>query len=415
MKTKRLKHLYIRVACMLCMLSAASCVNDEYAGEKEGQTERVTVDLNFKVGGVATETDGTDPENRLKSIRVYVFDNNGADARLLGFFYSGEIVKDVAEYSFPIELGLKRSQTGQRCYFYIVANEKQAGDLYLSDKADSPFTLPEAAWNGEDGAWSWKGENITPVQIKELVFKTLPDFGSALPMAVEGVQTISSQNRHCTFILQRSVAKLNLYFAKYGAGQAFMGRGMYLYNIPEYGFLFPKAGDFTVGTTYKEDEETGDDSDSPNQNGGKVILPAGAKTVADETKPDKIDINEITKDVAKLQGGADNLDNYDLFPQHPVYLYAHPQGKDKGEDVLDDQNNTDGYQLKLLVHLHEVGEDGDLTDHTGEIYNVYLPKVQANQSMNVLSVFRMKSYIEIPELHWMILPWNQKGGDIVFE
>lgn len=412
MKTKRLKHLYIRVACMLCMLSAASCINDEYAGEREGQTERVTVDLNFKVGGVATETDGTDPENRLKSIRVYVFDNNDADAQLLGFYYSGEIVEDVAEYSFPIELGLKRSQTGQRCYFYIVANEEQAGGLHSPDNGVS-FSFPEATRDETDGTWSFaEGGGTTPTELKGLRFSGLPEYGQPLPMAVEGVQTISSQNRQCNFELERSVAKLCMYFAKTGAGELYMDRGMYLYNTPKEGYLFPQTNltlnenDIIHKEERPEDEQPGS---GEHQRGGKELLARADQGGTPQHK------NEITKDYP-LGGEPDGPypDNYQLLPDKPIYMFAHYTGVENstGTGVA----GTDkGYYVKLLFHMHEkVGDDGDEdNNHDGEIHRVFLPKVDANDEVRVFSRIYMKGYIEL-QLHWMIAEWQSGGGDIEF-
>lgn len=397
---------------MLCMLSAVSCVNDEYAGGQTEQTEHVTVNLNFKARNVPVETDATKPENQLKSIRVYIFDNDDDNPQLLGYHHA-TIDNDAVTCNFPIQLSLKRNQEGSTCRFYIIANEEQAKGLYLPDNTSGTFTFPEAERSETDGTWAFKDStHITPEQLKSLRFNTLPQYGGQLPMALEEAKTVS-HNQQFDFTLIRSVAKLSLYFAKYGAGQAYMGRGMYLYNIPEYGFLFPNGELSYIETNYEEDEN-GNNTDSYNQNGGKVILKAGAKTEEDENNSSKIDINEIEKDVSKLGGGAGNHANYDLIPTEPVYLYAHPQGKDPGDDVLDENEKTDGYMLKVLVHLHETDEDGD-PDHKGEIYKVYLPKVQANHAIEVYSVFRMKSYVEIPDLHWMILPWNDKGGDIVFE
>ena len=53
-----------------------------------------------------------------------------------------------------------------------------------------------------------------------------------------------------------------------------MGRGLYLYNMPEYGYLFPKKNySYTGNFNYLEGD--GDSSDSRHQKNGKIILRAG--------------------------------------------------------------------------------------------------------------------------------------------
>lgn len=91
--------------------------------------------------------------------------------------------------------------------------------------------------------------------------------------------TVTHDNQEINLELKRSIAKLQLYFAKAdvadaGEGQLYMGRGLYLYNMPKYGYLFPKekyeyTGDFNCL------EGAGESFDSKNQKNGKVILGAG--------------------------------------------------------------------------------------------------------------------------------------------
>ena len=417
MKTERLKCLYVWMACTFCVLSVASCVNDGYEDGKM-ESENVTVNLNFKAGDIKVETDGTVAENRLNSIRVYVFNGDGEDARLLGYHHEKAIPGNSVEYSFPIELGLKQSQTGQKCRFYIVANEDEAGGLHLPDDDTGPFSFPEATRDEVDGAWSFKdGEDITPAELKSLRFNGLPSYGEPIPMAVEGSRTITSQNQQCEFILKRSVAKLCMYFAKTGGGELYMDRGMYLYNVPEEGYLFPQKTltDNNIGAIghTETDLDTEEKPDSEHQRGGKELLVPnyldGTTTPAHK--------NEITKGYPlKGEPSGPDPDNYQMLPAEPVYMFAHYTGVENptGAGIA----GTDrGYYVKLLFHMHESNDaedgDGEYENHDGKIHRVFLPKIEANDEVRLFSHIYMKGYIEL-QLHWMVAGWQTGGGDIVF-
>lgn len=400
---------------MLCMLSATSCVNDEYAGGQTEQTEHVTVNLNFRVGN--TETDAAEPENQLESIRVYVFDDNEAEPQLLGYHHA-TVGSGVTTYDFPIELGLRRSQAGRQCRFYIIANESRAGGLHLPDNTGS-FTFPDAERNGTDGTWAFKnGAGITPAELRSLRFNGLPEYGERLPMAVEESRTVS-HNQQCDFKLIRSVAKLSLYFAKTGTGELYMDRGMYLYNVPKEGYLFPQESltESNIGSIENEETDLNveEKPDSEHGRGGKELL-APAYLEGGTTPAHK---NVIIKNypLEGEPGGKPNPDNYQLLPQKPIYMFAHYTGVENPTGTGTVETDK-GYYVKFLFHMHENsdddGGDNEYPDHDGEIHRVFLPKVSANDDVSVFSRIYMKGYIKL-ELHWMVKQWSDGGGgDITF-
>ena len=154
-----------------------------------------------------------------------------------------------------------------------------------------PVRLPEAYIRVE-------GLEVTPDKLESLTFSRLPEaeyvsggtetgkdetgkiYCSAIvPMTGKCRETVANDHQEIKLVLKRSVAKLNLYFAKAdvtdaGKGQLYMGRGLYLYNIPEYGYLFPKEKYEYTGA-FNCLEGAGDSSDSRHQKNGKVILSAG--------------------------------------------------------------------------------------------------------------------------------------------
>ena len=82
-----------------------------------------------------------------------------------------------------------------------------------------------------------------------------------------------SANSTVQITLMRSVAKLNLYFSKVGVDTdiLYLGRGLYLYNVPQYGYLFPRNN--YEGSFNNLETDDGEKSDSwLHQKGGMVIL-----------------------------------------------------------------------------------------------------------------------------------------------
>ena len=269
---KILKYSYI------CMFSATAgimtaCAPDGQEGMFPGKGEPVTV--KFSIDTRAAETD--DFDSQVKTLRVYAFQNGSP----VGYYYGGE---DVPAHTFKWKL-----PKGE-VWFYAVANEQEAGELLCENKGDI-FVLPGETVGGVHPV---EGLEVVPDRLESLTFSRLPEaeyvsggtatdkdetgkkYRSAIvPMTCKYRGTVTHDNQEINLELKRSIAKLQLYFAKAdvadaGEGQLYMGRGLYLYNMPEYGYLFPKekyeyTGDFNFL------EGAGENSDSKNQKNGKVI------------------------------------------------------------------------------------------------------------------------------------------------
>lgn len=400
-------------AGILCLLSVCSCAGNEHDEGMVDSNGRVTVTLSFKARDVQAGEDVGAPENQLSTIRVYVFDRNGQDVSLLGYHHA-EIQENKSTYNFDMELNMTKDNMGETCWFYIIANEGSAKGLYLP--GSSGFSFPEANQD-ENGIWSFTdGETISPEGLRDLRFNGLPEYGDdggILPMAAEVSQKITSMHQQCKFELQRSVAKLSLFFVKTGSGELYMDRGMYLYNIPEEGFLFPRTDLESSGLRIGNHETNLDQEEGPDDNhqrGGLELLEPAYN--AGTTTPSHT--NEITKTFPLGGENPDRPDpkNYELLPEKPIYMFAHYTGT-ADKTGKGDPNKDKGYYVKFLFHMHESndgeGGSGEYPDHDGEIHRVFLPKVDANDDIRIFSRIYMKGYIEL-QLHWAVGRWTDGGG-----
>ena len=327
-------------------------------------------------------------------------------------------------------------------WFYAVANEQEAGELLCENKGDI-FVLP-----GEiaGGVHPVEGLEVTPDKLESLTFSRLPEaeyvsggtetgkdetgkiYCSAIvPMTGKCRETVANDHQEIKLVLKRSVAKLNLYFAKAdvtdaGKGQLYMGRGLYLYNIPEYGYLFPKEKYEYTGA-FNCLEGAGDSSDSRHQKNGKVILSAGwpeepenapqegtdAYEEYEQNLKEKTHINEIN---ALAHAGNTDPEQFQWMPAKPVYLFANPNGIADLYPSAPAGDKEKGYYLKILSHEHKVGSDGT-EGHEADMQYVALPEVEANMNLRLFSVISMHGHVAMTA-HWMIVPWETGGGDVEF-
>lgn len=407
------KDLSVYTIVLLTIWTIASCTSDNSGAVSEPDCP---ISVRLTIETKANENDT--PENQINTLRVYAFQNG----KLVGTRYTDQITS--LPHSFDMEL-LKGETT-----FYAIANEKEAG-LLLTNNQEPEISL----------------ENIsTQQQLESLTFSKLPEAKylsggtedskdefeknyqtAVLPMtAKQSVQVKATTPINLS--LKRSVAKLQLYFAKAnvadaGEGQLYMGRGLYLYNMPEYGYLFPKekyeyTGDFNCL------EGAGESSDSKNQKNGKVILSAGWPEEP-ETAPqegtqeykeyeknlkEKTHINEIK---ALAHAGNTDTEKFQWMPAKPIYLFANPNEIADRYPENPSAERSRGYYLKILSHEHKMGSDG-MEGHEADMQYVALPEVRANQSLRLFSVISMHAHAGVTA-HWIIVPWETGGGDIEFE
>lgn len=387
-----------------------------------GNPVNVTLEVSTRAD-VTSELEA--PESEIQTLRIYAFQEN----ELVGYHYMGNSSTGASGTVSCI----MRLPSGE-VTFYTIANEAAAGGLKLEN--GDGYTLPGPKTDNPQP--ELKDIKVTSDELKQITFSTLPEAvlttnnadekdennkkykGAVLPMATEHTATVS-KNGTVSITLKRSVAKLNLYFSKLGVStdQLYLGRGLYLYNVPQYGYLFP--GKAYQGNFNHLETDTGDSSDSQqHQKGGQVILHSGWPEEpenpgsADEENLQKTHINEIKK-FNNTPEGDDNLELFQHMPGRPVYLFANPN-EITATDHLPSNPASDankGYYLKIMAHMHRANEEGS-AEHKGKLFYVSLPSVEANDNIEVSSTIIVDGFIGIIP-HWKITPWVEGGADIEFD
>lgn len=217
--TYRLLHRIGATAAVLCL---SACGNDLVSvpdngsdSRTDGQGNKVTV----LISAPQAESRAIDQYtgDRIRSIRIYAYPAGEPDATPVGYLYWGpgseqEVTEDKDEYVCPLEL----SQRGQ-IDFIALLNDAGAK---LDDEQENRQTL---------------GENTTLAELNKYRIGRLLkeiDVNHALPMStIETTDGTGSNNR--TFSIRetsatqyidltatRAMARLELYFSKYGMGNA---------------------------------------------------------------------------------------------------------------------------------------------------------------------------------------------------
>lgn len=406
--------------CMACLL-ACSSEEDNMETGMSGNPVNVTLEVSTRAD-VTSELEA--PESEIQTLRIYAFQEN----ELVGYHYMGNSSTGASGTVSCI----MRLPSGE-VTFYTIANEAAAGGLKQGNGND--YTLPSPKTDNPQPELDQI--SVTPDELKQITFSTLPEAvlttnnsdekdenkktykGAALPMATEYKATVSKDGK-VSITLKRSVAKLNLYFSKLGVNTdtLYLGRGLYLYNVPQYGYLFP-------GNTYKgnfnhQEQDGGESFDSEQyQKGGQVILRSGwpkepADGSATEENLQKTHINEIKK-FNNTPGGDDNLELFQHMPGRPVYLFANPNEITATDHLPSNPagDTNKGYYLKIMAHMHRANETGN-AEHKGKVFYVSLPSVEANDNIEVSSTIIVDGFIGIIP-HWKITPWVEGGADIEFD
>lgn len=385
---------------------------------------------------IQTRANGTDipkPEKneyKIQTLRMYVFSD---ESKLVGYHYAVQASSDPITFTLKLPTGTHT--------FYTIANESAAGEIKKNNAEG--FIFPEPTNTGSAIDLEALGRQISPDILKSLTFSELPEatyvsggdatgkdetgkiyISPVLPMASMHVGRVYP-NGAVNIALTRSVAKMQLYFTTTGAGECYMGRGLYLYNEPQYGYLFPqdtyggpidrkeatintRPGDYANNDFYKDSYN--------NQLNGRIILHSGwpeePESYTDEEHTEdmlKLDINRITADL-----NDPNNPQYDYLPPKSFYLFANPNRiADKATVTTGKPDDTkNGYYLKILVHQHGAGQIGAEL-HKGEMFYLSLPAVKANDRLSIYSVVSLDGHVSITP-HWMIQEWQTGGGDITF-
>lgn len=424
---KKLLRCMAAAGCTL--LAACSADSDPAIAPQPGEQVEVSFRLSTRAGKTIPTED--QPEYQIQSVRIYAFKGT----ELVGYHYTDNIADAMPTATITEKMTLPTGSID----FYTIVNEVKAGTLKLNNGTDA-YTLPDAT--------NIETATVTPADLKSITFSTLPTATPAagndettkdetnktytrpvLPMATKQTVSISSSTKTVDLTMTRSVAKLNLRFAKIEPTtekyNVYMGRGMFLYNVPQYGYLFAKETTYADTDFYHlEDGDDHPDITDPSQDedtkyshlhqrNGMMILQSGwPEEGADDAGTDnenfkETHINEIT--TVYDESKKEDITAYQVLPNKPIYLFANPNKATNPANPMDDK--AKGYYLKMLIHEHQAS-DTDQKDHYGEQHYVCLPAIEANRSVTLCSRFTAEFENLMP--HWLIVEWEEKKIDIDF-
>lgn len=431
MKRKKLFRYYLRYVQFIGWTALLfACSDDSPEQKPDGTMETVRITIQTRANG-ENILELEENEYKIQTLRMYVFSD---DEKLLGYHYVDNTTGDQQTVTFTMKL-----PTGTHI-FYTIANENAAGGLKINNTGDTAYNLP-----GSTDATEVDLETltVTPDDLESLTFSTLPaatylsggetnskdETGKKytsplLPMVSKYTQQVTP-NGSVSISLTRSVAKMKFYFTTTGVGDCYMGRGLYLYNEPEYGYLFPcNTYSELIGRREAESAPSDWDTDPDYQDShlhqlnGRVILNSGwpdePESYGDTEHTEQmkgLDINLIEADINDPTNP-----QYEHLPQKSFYLFANPNistGQLR-EDVVVSATKPvgDGYYLKILVHQHGADQTG-VELHKGERFYLPLPAVKANDCLSIYSVVTLDGHITLTP-HWMIQEWQEGGGSIEF-
>lgn len=432
MKRKKLFRYYLRYVQFIGWTALLfACSDDSPEQKPDGTMETVRITIQTRANG-ENILELEENEYKIQTLRMYVFSD---DEKLLGYHYVNNTTGDQQTVTFTMKL-----PTGSHT-FYTIANERAAGEIKKNNAEG--FTFPEPTNTESTIDLETLGRQISPDILKSLTFSELPaaTYSSGgntdskdetnkkytsplLPMVSEYTRQVTP-NGSVSISLTRSVAKMQLYFTTTGAGECYMGRGLYLYNEPKYGYLFP-CNTYSDPIGRKEAESAPSDwNTNPDyqdshlhQLNGRVILNSGwpdePESYGDTEHTEQmegLDINLIEADINDPTNP-----QYEQLPQKSFYLFANPNistGQLR-EDVVVSATKPvgDGYYLKILVHQHGANHTG-VELHKGERFYLPLPAVKANDCLSIYSVVTLDGHITLTP-HWMIQEWQEGGGSIEF-
>ena len=427
MKRTNLFRYYFRYVLLIGWTTLLfACSDDSLEQKPDGTMETVRITIQTKANGEEI-LESEQNEYKIATLRLYVFNANN---ELLGYHYvDNQSTENQQTVTFTLKL-----PTGTHT-FYAIANENAVKELKKNNTGDI-YKLPGPT---DDTDVDLSSLSITPSDLESLTFSKLPEatysyggdktskdetdkiyISPLLPMASKYTHQVIP-NGSVNISLTRSVAKMKFYFTTTGVGDCFMGRGLYLYNEPEYGYLFPRD---TYGgnidrkeTTEKPDNWQNNpfyNDSHVNQLNGRIILkcgwpdePESYAESGNEEQMKQLDINLIEADINNPLNPL-----YEHLPQKSFYLFANPNIAGENSTVMQSQPNGDGYYLKILVHQHGADQTG-VELHKGEKFYLPLPAVKANDCLSVYSVVTLDGHVSLTT-HWMIQEWQEGGGSIEF-
>lgn len=426
-------HLSVKIVrymlALVCPLFLWACSEDGIGGDAGGDVKSVRITVRTRANESETENPTEQRESEIRTLRIYVFKDN---SELVGYTFGDYSGISQTESTLVMKL------PAGNLSFFAIANEATVGEL-KKENAEI-YALPGPT-DGTEVNLKDLGRQISPEILQSLTFSELPeaeyieggDIGGKdemgkiyhspyLPMTGLRIQHVVS-NSSVNISLTRSVAKMKLYFSMSGVGECYMGRGLYLYNEPKFGYLFPRdiyrgeidRREATVATRPAGWESNSFYNDSyVHQLNGRVILGSGWPEEPETYGESEHEANFVKLDINKIEADVNDPGNpqYDLMPEKSFYLFANSNRIGEKPAVTAARPEGDGYYLKILVHQHGAGQSGAEL-HKGEVFYLSMPAVDANDRISVYSVVTLDGHIDITP-HWLISEWQTGGGEIEF-
>ena len=369
--------LYIGLLLLVGLLTLEGCIKEDNPVVAETRNISMTMNVDTRAGGSDINVD---IESAINTLRVYAFYGE----RKVGYFYGNDknLVVDGGKLSFSMDLDIPTmSFLEEPISFYLVANEETV----------SVYNSP---------AWS---PDMTRMQLENYCFRELNNPRTALPMVTvkdvminpNDIKESEVHSEHwmwtggpIEFKLERSVAKLGMYFAAkepdadleviqveilpsglqdYSYMFAPGHESENLKNVPhswQYGFSLINGGAVSIDKVVTDDEYN-------------------SYTPEDKKNPEKI--SAAFTDVLSA----------------PAYMFENYYGSNNPNQQ--GANDTDGKGYVLKVTYSVAGSQSEKL--------IYLPDIERNACYYVLNRIGVDGIVSIV---YNVADW-ENGGDYTVE
>ena len=376
MKKNNIFKVAICMAFSALTLPFVSCNSDSLNTDGPSAED---ADVNLTI---STKAPADDPESQIKSLQVFAFQGD----RQVAYYKADPAKLSGITHSFKMKLPQKET------VFYVVANESAAGELKQKNSGNA-YTISDKS---------------TKAELENITFSTLPtNADNGIPMTSIYTTTIVKGTPVNIDNLARSVAKLNLYFAKKGDGQVYISRGAYLYNAPQYGYLFAKAYD---GTDYNNVETPAAGKSGNHERGGRVILETfwpkdnieETTTYSREQATDQFTQTKNFSVEKKFETltGQKAIENYNHFQTQTSYIFANA-----GASVP--------YEMKIIYRKDYLDAAGKKVIEFSAPARVQLTDVKANDNVKLFAHISASTFADII-FNWQVTGWQEINQDIEF-
>lgn len=369
--------LYIGLLLLVGLLTLEGCIKEDNPVVAETRNISMTMNVNTRAGG----SDMDDAiENGINTLRVYAF----YDDKQVGYFYGDDKSLTVAggSVSFSMDLDIPTMSTlSGRVYFYLVANEGTVSAYEAS---------------------AWKPE-MSRTQLEDYRFSELNNSRTTLPMVtVKDVMIDPSNIKESEvhsghwmwaggpieFKLERSVAKLGMYFAakEAGANLNVIQVEILPSGLQDYSYMFAPGHESDKLKNVSHSWQNG----FSLINGGAVSID---KVVTDDeynsyTPEDKKNPEKISADFTDVLSA-------------PAYMFENYYGSNNPNEQGTDDTDGKGYVLKVTYSI--AGNQSEKL--------IYLPDVERNACYYVLNRIGIDGVVSVV---YNVANW-ENGGDYTIE